>query len=134
GRRRRIPQGAHHCTDPGVPDGTAGFRCRRCGGAGSATRAPPATNANIANTRSAAIAITARPACSCRPVRLLREAGLWTLQTSIFPENRPSLALHHSAGFRTVGVRERIGKLDGIWRDTVLLERRSEVLTPTDGT
>jgi L-amino acid N-acyltransferase YncA len=53
------------------------------------------------------------------------DAGeLWTLQTSIFPENRASLALHHTAGFRTVGVRERIARLDGVWRDTVLLERR----------
>ena len=52
--------------------------------------------------------------------------GLWTLQTSIFPENRASLALHHSAGYRTLAVRTRIAQLDGIWRDTVLLERRSE--------
>lgn len=53
-------------------------------------------------------------------------AGLWTLQTSIFPENRASLALHHSAGFRTLAVRRRIAQLDGEWRDTVLLERRRE--------
>ena len=52
------------------------------------------------------------------------EGELWTLQTSIFPENRNSVALHHGAGFRTVGIRERIGELDGRWRDTVLLERR----------
>ncbi|PFG97893.1 L-amino acid N-acyltransferase YncA [Saccharopolyspora erythraea NRRL 2338] len=50
--------------------------------------------------------------------------GLWTLQTSIFPENRASLALHYSAGFRTVGLRERIAAHHGTWRDTVLLERR----------
>jgi L-amino acid N-acyltransferase YncA/DNA-binding transcriptional ArsR family regulator len=50
--------------------------------------------------------------------------GLWTLQTSIFPENRASLNLHHSAGFRTLAVRERIGRHHGVWRDTVLLERR----------
>jgi L-amino acid N-acyltransferase YncA/DNA-binding transcriptional ArsR family regulator len=56
------------------------------------------------------------------------EAGLWTLQTSIFPENRASIALHHSAGFRTLGVRERIARLDDIWRDTVFLERRSPVV------
>jgi L-amino acid N-acyltransferase YncA/DNA-binding transcriptional ArsR family regulator len=54
-------------------------------------------------------------------------AGMWTLQTSIFPENRASLALHHSAGYRTLAVRTRIAQLDGIWRDTVLLERRSAV-------
>lgn len=54
-------------------------------------------------------------------------AGLWTLQTSIFPENRASLALHHSAGYRTLAVRTRIAQLDGIWRDTVLLERRNDI-------
>ncbi|HEY6739786.1 MAG TPA: GNAT family N-acetyltransferase [Actinopolymorphaceae bacterium] len=52
------------------------------------------------------------------------DEGLWTLQTSIFPENRASIALHHRAGFRTVGIRERIGRLHRVWRDTVLLERR----------
>src|SRR5437762_2881069 len=56
-------------------------------------------------------------------------AGIWTIQTSIFPENRASLALHERCGFRVVGTRERIAKRDGIWRDTVLLERRSEVTT-----
>ena len=50
--------------------------------------------------------------------------GLWTLQTSIFPENRASIALHHSAGYATLAVRSRIAELDGVWRDTVLLERR----------
>lgn len=53
------------------------------------------------------------------------DAGdLWTLQTSIFPENEASLAIHRAAGFRDVGRRERIAQLDGIWRDTILLERR----------
>lgn len=55
------------------------------------------------------------------------KAGMWTLQTSIFPENRASLALHHSAGYRTLAVRTRVAQLDGAWRDTVLLERRSEI-------
>jgi L-amino acid N-acyltransferase YncA/DNA-binding transcriptional ArsR family regulator len=55
------------------------------------------------------------------------QAGMWTLQTSVFPENRASLALHHSAGYRTLAVRTRIAQLDGVWRDTVLLERRSEI-------
>ena len=50
--------------------------------------------------------------------------GIWTLQTSIFPENRASIALHKSAGYETLAVRPRIAKLDGVWRDTVLLERR----------
>lgn len=53
------------------------------------------------------------------------EAGLWTVQTSIFPENEASLALHERVGFRVVGRRERIAMLDGTWRDTLLLERRS---------
>lgn len=55
--------------------------------------------------------------------------GLWTLQTSIFPENRASIALHHSAGYRTLAVRTRIAQLDGEWRDTVLLERRRDDTT-----
>jgi phosphinothricin acetyltransferase len=53
-----------------------------------------------------------------------RNAGLWMLQAGIFPENTASLALHRSLGFREVGVRERIGELDGVWRDVVLLELR----------
>jgi phosphinothricin acetyltransferase len=52
-------------------------------------------------------------------------AGLWTIQTSIFPENEASLALHERLGFRVVGRRERIAQLDGVWCDTILLERRS---------
>ena len=56
-------------------------------------------------------------------------AGIWMIQTSIFPENRASLALHQKCGFRIVGLRERIAKRDGVWRDTVFLERRSEVIT-----
>ncbi|MDX6411050.1 MAG: hypothetical protein QOE91_566 [Gaiellaceae bacterium] len=53
-------------------------------------------------------------------------AGIWTLQTSIFPENEASLALHRALGFRVVGVRIGIAKRDGLWRDTVLMERRAE--------
>jgi len=53
------------------------------------------------------------------------EADIWTIQTSIFPENTASLALHEKVGFRVVGRRERIAQLRGIWRDTILLERRS---------
>lgn len=54
--------------------------------------------------------------------------GIWTLQASIFPENSASVSLHKSCGFREVGTRRRIGKLNDIWRDTVLLERRSEAV------
>lgn len=53
--------------------------------------------------------------------------GLWTLQASIFPENRASVGLHHAAGYRTIGIRERIAQRDGVWHDTVLMERRSSV-------
>lgn len=52
-------------------------------------------------------------------------AGLWTLQGSVFPENSASRALLRSRGFREVGLRERIGQLHGVWRDTILMERRS---------
>ena len=52
--------------------------------------------------------------------------GLWTLRTSVFPENRASLALHREAGFRTLGVLERVGEHHGTWRDTVTMERRRE--------
>ncbi len=55
-------------------------------------------------------------------------AGIWTIQSGIFPENAASTALHRSAGFRQVGRRERLGQLHGIWRDVVLIERRSPVI------
>ena len=60
-------------------------------------------------------------------VRESEAAGIWTLQTSVFLENEASLRLLERAGFRVVGRRERIAQLDGRWRDTLLLERRSEV-------
>jgi L-amino acid N-acyltransferase YncA len=65
---------------------------------------------------------------------LIEEAernGIWTLQAGIFPENTTSLSLHKSCGFREVGVRERLGSLRGIWRDVVLLERRSHCVGVT---
>ena len=51
--------------------------------------------------------------------------GIWTIQTGIFPENEASLALHERCGFRVVGTRERLGQHHGVWRDVVLMERRS---------
>lgn len=51
-------------------------------------------------------------------------AGIWTIQAAMFPENAASVALHERFGFRVVGRRERIAQLDGVWRDTILLERR----------
>lgn len=59
-------------------------------------------------------------------VRASEEAGFWTLQTAIFPENEASIALHSAAGFRVVGTRERLGSHHGVWRDVVLMERRSD--------
>jgi L-amino acid N-acyltransferase YncA len=54
--------------------------------------------------------------------------GIWTVQTGIFPENQASVRLHEACGFRVVGVRERLGRLHGRWRDVLLLERRSPVI------
>ncbi|POX48962.1 GNAT family N-acetyltransferase [Streptomyces sp. Ru72] len=56
-------------------------------------------------------------------------AGIWTVQSGIFPENTASLALHQRAGFRVIGTRERIGRHHGTWRDVVLVERRSPAIT-----
>jgi len=58
-------------------------------------------------------------------VRRSEEDGVWTLQAGIFPENGASLGLHRSCGFRIVGIRKRLGRLAGAWRDVMLLERRS---------
>lgn len=60
-------------------------------------------------------------------IRASEAAGIWTLQAGIFPENAASIALHERCGFRTVGVRERLGEMNGRWRDVVMLERRSNV-------
>lgn len=61
-------------------------------------------------------------------IRSTEAAGIWTIQSGIFPENAASLALHESVGFRVVGVRERLGRHHGRWRDVVLIERRSPVV------
>ena len=64
-------------------------------------------------------------------VTLIKESekeGLWTLQSGIFPENKGSIELHKKVGFRYIGKRERVGKLDGVWKDNVLFERRSKVV------
>jgi phosphinothricin acetyltransferase len=61
-------------------------------------------------------------------VEASERAGLWTLQAGIFPENAASLALHRAHGFRKVGRRERIGQINGVWRDVALMERRSQVV------
>lgn len=60
-------------------------------------------------------------------VEASEQEGIWTLQAGIFPENTASIELHKGAGFRVVGTRERLGSMDGRWRDVVLMERRSGV-------
>jgi len=54
--------------------------------------------------------------------------GVWTLQAGVFPENMGSVALIKKCGFHEVGLRQRIGQLDGVWRDVLLLERRSSIV------
>jgi L-amino acid N-acyltransferase YncA len=61
-------------------------------------------------------------------VHLSESEGIWTLQAGIFPENTASLRIHEKAGFRILGIREKIGKQNGVWRDTFLLERRSKLI------
>jgi L-amino acid N-acyltransferase YncA len=61
-------------------------------------------------------------------VRRSEQAGYWTLTAGVFPENEASIRLHEACGFRKVGVRERLGELRGVWRDVVLLERRSTLV------
>jgi len=63
-----------------------------------------------------------------RLIESSERGGIWTLETGVFPENEPSLALLQRFGFRVVGIRERIGRLHGMWRDVTFLERRSEVV------
>lgn len=63
--------------------------------------------------------------------RLIQESekeGIWTLQSGIFPENMGSISLHEKVGFRYIGKRDRIGQLDGVWKDNLLFERRSKIV------
>ena len=59
-------------------------------------------------------------------VRRAEDEGIWTIQAGLFPENAASLAVHERCGFRVVGRRERLGKHHGVWRDVLLVERRSD--------
>jgi L-amino acid N-acyltransferase YncA len=63
-----------------------------------------------------------------RLIASTESAGIWTIQSGIFPENDASLRLHERVGFRVVGRRARLGKLAGVWRDVLLVERRSEAI------
>ncbi len=66
-------------------------------------------------------------------VRASELEGIWTLQAGIFPENEASVRMHERCGFRLVGRRERLGKVNGRWRDVLLLERRSRVVGSDNG-
>jgi phosphinothricin acetyltransferase len=61
-------------------------------------------------------------------VKSSEENKIWTLQASIFPENAASIRIHEKNGFRIIGFREKIGQMNGVWRDTLLLERRSKIV------
>ena len=67
-------------------------------------------------------------------VQSTEAAGIWTIQSAVFPENTASLALHRRAGFRTIGTRECIAQRHGRWRDTILIERRSPQVGSNRGT
>jgi len=62
-----------------------------------------------------------------RLVESTEAEGIWTIQTGVFPENEASLALHEKCGFRVVGTQEKLGKMNGVWRDVVVIERRSAI-------
>ena len=107
-----------------VEDGSS----RRLGGALADVAARRATSGVVEHSVYVAESARGRGIGRALLEALLASAdagGIWTIQTSIFPENEASVALHERVGFRVVGRRERIAKLDGVWRDTVLLERRS---------
>jgi len=61
-------------------------------------------------------------------IKSSEDNGIWTLESSIFPQNKASLAIHKNNGFNVVGVRKKIGKMNGIWRDLVFMERRSTIV------
>ena len=61
-------------------------------------------------------------------IRVSEKEGFWTLKAVIFPENVASIHLHKACGFREVGIHERMGKMDGVWRDNTILERRSQTV------
>ena len=86
------------------------------------------SNTPSTSTRQSRAAASAAP-CSSALITSCEAGGIWTIQAGVFPENTASLRLHHSVGFRTVGFRERVGHHHGVWRDVVLIERRSAVIT-----
>ena len=61
-------------------------------------------------------------------IKASEEEGIWTLQAGIFPENKASIHIHSNNGFKVLGIREKLGQMNGIWRDIVFMERRSKVV------
>lgn len=61
-------------------------------------------------------------------IRLSEEAGIWTLHAAIFPQNKASIALHEKAGFRPIGIREKVAYREGKWHDNLLMEKRSKTV------
>jgi phosphinothricin acetyltransferase len=61
-------------------------------------------------------------------IKASEEQGIWTLQAGIFPENKASIHIHSKNGFKVLGIRDKLGQMDGIWRDIVFMERRSKVV------
>jgi phosphinothricin acetyltransferase len=61
-------------------------------------------------------------------IRASERNGLWTIQSGVFPENTASIELHKKVGFRVIGYREKVGVLDGKWKDNILMERRSKIV------
>ena len=101
---------------------------------GWAALAPVSRRAVYAGVAEVSVYVAARARGKGIGRRLLEELirrseteGIWTLQASIFPENAASVRLHEACGFRQLGRRERIGRHHGVWRDTVLYERRSSI-------
>lgn len=64
----------------------------------------------------------------CQLIKESEEAGVWTLQSAVFPNNVASIKLHKQCGFRQIGYKEKIGQKDGIWIDNIIMERRSKVV------
>ena len=119
---------------PGCPP-TGSSRSREAGSPGGWPPRPSPAAASTrgwSSTRSTFIPPPAARAAAAGALETLiastEAAGIWTIQSGIFPENTASLALHRAAGFRMVGTRERIGQHHGRWRDVVLIERRSRVV------
>ncbi|MFJ9773660.1 GNAT family N-acetyltransferase [Kitasatospora sp. NPDC101157] len=126
----KLPQHRLVALEPGAPDGPHGDRL--LGWAAVARVSARAAYAGVVEH-----SVYVDPAAQGRGVgRALLDAllastdaaGIWTVQSGIFPENTASLALHRRAGFRVVGTRERIGRLHGRWRDVIMVERRSPVV------